>query len=870
VPAPPVGQRPPLSVFDTQDFVPAAAEGLPAAAPPPPPPAPDLAGRPGRIGPYAVLEEVGRGGMGAVYKARDERLGRLLALKMIRSAGHDAAAAARFLREARAVAALQHPNIVQVYDVGIDAGQPYIALEYCGGGSLADQRDGTPWPPRHAARVIQLLAQAMDCAHQTGVIHRDLKPANVLLTTDGVPKITDFGLAKRLEEDVGQTQTGDIVGTPSYMSPEQAEGKTRLIGQLSDVYALGAILYELLTGRPPFQAATPLDTLLQVLEGEPVAPRRLQPQTPPDLEIICLKCLQKEPGRRYPSAGALAEDLERFLEGRPVTAAPAGWGRRLRRLFQARPVVPAGPPRPEGLPEFLRQRSGAEQALREQERLLRVVVENVQEGVIVLDAAGRVARANAAAERLFGGPLAGLSLDRWGARDLWFRDGRSPCPPEELPAARALRGETVAEAELFVRPASRPEGAWLGVRADPLPGEDGTPAGAVVLVREGTGQHLALYRSLVESLRLNVFRKDAAGCFTFANDRFCQTLGLARGEVLGRTDADLFAPELAEKYRRDDSHILADRAVAEEMEEHRRAACGPRCRCGGGDPAVGETRWLQVLLGPVFDGDGRAVGTQGAFWDVTARMQAERQALEAAAGLRKANEELARSNADLEQFAYVASHDLQEPLRMVASFTELLGRRYRGRLDADADEFIAFAVDGATRMQRLINDLLAYSRVTTRGGAPALTPARDAFDHAVSNLGAALRDSGALVTCGPLPEVWADATQLAQLFQNLIGNAVKFCRGRRPVVLVSAVPQGREWLFAVRDNGIGIEAKHLERIFDIFQRLPTREQYPGTGIGLALCKKIVERHGGRIWAESQPGLGSTFSFTLAGRPDGPD
>jgi light-regulated signal transduction histidine kinase (bacteriophytochrome) len=208
----------------------------------------------------------------------------------------------------------------------------------------------------------------------------------------------------------------------------------------------------------------------------------------------------------------------------------------------------------------------------------------------------------------------------------------------------------------------------------------------------------------------------------------------------------------------------------------------------------------------------------------------------------------------------------------VAGFTQLLQERYRGKLDDHADEYIAFAVDGAKRMQRLIDDLLTYSRVATRGKPPARVSAQKALEDALHNLRATLLESDAQVTWrpNPLPDVWADATPLTQVFQNLIGNAVKFCRGRRPVVHVSARPQGREWLFAVRDNGIGIEARHLERIFAIFQRLHTREQYPGTGIGLALCKKIVERHGGRIWAESQPGLGSTFSFTLAGRPDGPD
>jgi light-regulated signal transduction histidine kinase (bacteriophytochrome) len=228
----------------------------------------------------------------------------------------------------------------------------------------------------------------------------------------------------------------------------------------------------------------------------------------------------------------------------------------------------------------------------------------------------------------------------------------------------------------------------------------------------------------------------------------------------------------------------------------------------------------------------------------------------------KTAEELRRSNEDLGQFAYVASHDLQEPLRMVTGFVQLLQKKYGSRLDADADQFIAYAVDGATRMQTLINDLLAYSRVGTRGGEPAPTDVGAVLREALGNLHASIAETAAEITQGELPIVPADGTQLTQLFQNLIGNALKFRGNAPPKIHVDASRQGDHWLFSVRDNGIGIDPEFRDRIFLIFQRLHTRQKYPGTGIGLAVCKKIVDRHGGRIWVESQPGQGATFYFTI--------
>jgi serine/threonine protein kinase/tetratricopeptide (TPR) repeat protein len=326
-----------------------------------PPPAP--ASVPG----YELLGVLGRGGMGVVYKARQTNLDRLVALKMILAGPHASPTSlARFKVEAEAVARVEHPNIVKIHEIGEHEGLPYFSLEYVDGGSLAEQLKGTPQHPEDAARLIEKLAHAIHAAHQAGIIHRDLKPGNVLLRrkfeirnskseptasdfefriSDFDPKVTDFGLAKHVAGEPGSkapgaalTQTGAVLGTPSYMAPEQADG-AKPVGPPADIYALGAILYEMLTGRPPFRAPTALDTILQVLSEEPVPPSRLQPKVPRDLETICLKCLQKEPAKRYGSALDLAADLGRFLNGEPILARPVGRVERTWRWCRRNPVV---------------------------------------------------------------------------------------------------------------------------------------------------------------------------------------------------------------------------------------------------------------------------------------------------------------------------------------------------------------------------------------------------------------------------------------------------------------------------------------------------------------------------------------------------
>jgi eukaryotic-like serine/threonine-protein kinase len=313
---------------------------------------------------YEILGELGRGGMGIVYRARQLGLERTVALKMILN-GTQAGPKdlARFRAEAAAIARLQHPNIVQIYDVGETAGRPYFVLEFVAGGSLAEHLQNKPQPVRAAARMIEVLARAIHAAHANGVIHRDLKPANILLLDGGeqaqdesgnlsplasfVPKITDFGVAKCENGEGaprglrGPTLTGELLGTPNYMAPEQAMVSRQPVGPAADVYALGAILYELLTGRPPFTGETPLATVLQVLHNEPVAVTSLQPNVPLDLETICLTCLRKEPGKRYGSALELAEDVKRFLRDEPIRARPVAPLEKAWRWLRRHPL-PAG------------------------------------------------------------------------------------------------------------------------------------------------------------------------------------------------------------------------------------------------------------------------------------------------------------------------------------------------------------------------------------------------------------------------------------------------------------------------------------------------------------------------------------------------
>ena len=389
--------------------------------------------------------------------------------------------------------------------------------------------------------------------------------------------------------------------------------------------------------------------------------------------------------------------------------------------------------------------------------------------------------------------------------------------------------------------------------SSPLESAEGLPVTAAIRdisVRKNAETHLAQmesrYRGLLEAAPDAMVVVNQGGGIVLLNVQAEKQFGYRRDELLGQQVKNIIPEGFAERLLADGLRSTED-ALAQQI--------------GTGIELTGRRKDgsefpIEIMLSPLESAEGLLV--TAAIRDITTRQEAE-------AHLLRKVEELNRSNEELARFAYVASHDLQEPLRMVASFTQLLSRRYKGKLDADADEYISFAVDGARRMQRLIQDLLAYSRVGTTKRDLLDTSSEEALQHALMNLRGAIEESGAMVTHDALPFVFADKTQLIQLFQNLIGNAIKYRRGA-PLVHISAVNNGaKKWVFSVQDNGLGIDSQYFEKIFGMFQRLHTREEFSGTGMGLAICRNIVERHGGSISVESQPGQGSTFRFSLSER-----
>jgi len=501
----------------------------------------------------------------------------------------------------------------------------------------------------------------------------------------------------------------------------------------------------------------------------------------------------------------------------------------------------------------------ANAAIQQSEARLQTTLENLAEGVVVSDLNGQLLYFNPAAVEMHGF----TSTDEYLRRlpefadtfELSSLDGKI-WPVDQWPLARILRGENLRDLEVRIR-RIRTTGwqrifSYGGALARD---EDGQPLLAVVTIRDITERKQVEERvrtqreraeALLEATPDPVVIVNRSGQIVLINGQAEKVFGYARSELLGQPVEKL----LPERFR--EVHVGHRRAYSE----------APSVRPMGGGRELharhkdGSEFPVDISLSPLETPEGTLVISN--IRDITVRKQAEE-------ALARQAEELRRSNAELEQFAYVASHDLQEPLRAVTGMVQLLRQRYQGQLDARADEFVTHAVEGAARMQALINDLLAFSRVGSRGKDIQPTDASTILTSVLANLAVAIQENQAVVSYDALPLVTADPTQMMLLLQNLISNGIKFRSERSPKIHVGVERREGEWVFSVRDNGIGIERQYFDRIFGVFQRLHTRLEYPGTGIGLAICKKIVERHGGRIWVESAPGQGSTFLFTIPDR-----
>jgi PAS domain S-box-containing protein len=487
------------------------------------------------------------------------------------------------------------------------------------------------------------------------------------------------------------------------------------------------------------------------------------------------------------------------------------------------------------------ERRRAEKGLAESEAKFRAIFDNASDGMYLLEPITRkFVMANRSCLRMLG--YSEGEFRNLGVPDL-HPEKTLPLVYEQI--GRFLKREEGVRSDILFR---RRDGSVYFADTSPAQARIGETDYILVVMRDITERKQAeaalqasreRYRNVIENANEAIIVLQD-GKVRFANPRASELTGFAFDEFKDHSFVELIHP--------DDRHVGIDhyqrRLKGEQFESVYPLRLIVKDR---------RTVWVEARA-TLINWEGRPA-VLDFLTDITERRQAE-------AAVEARSKELARSNAELQNFAFIASHDLQEPLRMVASYTQLLARRYQGKLDEKADKFIAYATDGAARMQALINDLLTYARVETRGKDPAPVDCEETLNQALANLRMAIKESGVRITHGPLPEVMGDDTQLVQLFQNLIANAIKFHAKARPQIHLSAVRNNGDWLFAVRDNGIGIPPEHAERIFQIFQRLHGRTEYPGTGIGLAVCKKIVERHGGRIWVESQPGQGSTFSFTL--------
>ncbi|TET85659.1 MAG: PAS domain S-box protein, partial [Anaerolineales bacterium] len=519
-----------------------------------------------------------------------------------------------------------------------------------------------------------------------------------------------------------------------------------------------------------------------------------------------------------------------------------------RPIFEGNRVVGAT-----GVLTDITERKRAEEALRESEEKYRTILEDIEDGYFEVDIAGNFT--------FFNDPMCGIigySRDEMmGMNNRQFMDKKNAKKVYQAFNRVYTTGKPSKE---FGWEITRKDGTKRFIEASVSlkRNSEGEPIGFRGIIRDITEHKSAEealrkseehYRLLAENVTDVIWTMDNNMQFTYISPSVTRQRGYSVEEAMALGMEKSLTPASLEVAAKVILEGLSEEEMGQkDLSKSWTVELEMCCKDGS-------TIWTEMEATFLRDPDGQVIGIQGVARDITERKRAEKE-------LKETMADLERSNAELEQFAYVASHDLQEPLRMVSSFTQLLAQRYKGKLDADADDFITFAVDGANRMQRLINDLLTYSRVGTRGKPLQTTYCEAVIDQSLDNLKLAIENCGAVITHDPLPSVMADESQLVQLFQNLIDNAIKFRGDQPPRVHVGVESKDGEWVFSVHDNGIGIDPEHFDRIFVIFQRLHGKQEYAGTGMGLATSKKIVERHAGRIWVESKPGKGATFYFTM--------